>query len=128
MFRIVNETVWNFNEYQCREHFIVLNLSLSLTHTHTRTRARAASPAMMANASRLNNRPNPPLIFRSYASKSTHNTQLTEGVIPGNIRINPRYIRYMQTSRPSQGHYGRDGGRGGGVLAKAVNGLSMNTY
>lgn len=41
-------------------------------------------------------------IFRSYGAKSTPNTRLTEGVIPENIRTNPCYIRYMQTSGRSQ--------------------------
>lgn len=36
--------------------------------------------------------PQSSLIFRRYGPKSTHNTQLTEGVIPLNIRINPCYI------------------------------------
>lgn len=52
--------------------------------------------------------PQSSLIFRSYGPKSTHNTQLTEGVIPQNIGVNLGYIRYTQTSVQSQG---RDGGK-----------------
>lgn len=81
----------------------------------------------MADTCRLNNRPNPPsLIFRSYGPKSTHNTQLTEGVIPQNIGVNLSYIRYTQTGVQSQGHYGGEserGGGGGSVLARLANGL-----
>lgn len=65
----------------------------------------------------------PPLIFRSYGPKSTHNTQLTEGVIPPDIGVNLGYIRYMPTSVQSQGHYG---GRGGGALGSLM-GPSANS-
>lgn len=66
-----------------------------------------------------------PLIFRSYGPKSTHNTQLTEGVIPPNIGVNLGYIRYMQTSVQSQGHYGGKAGeeeaRWGSLMGPSAN-------
>lgn len=64
-----------------------------------------------------------PPLFRSYGPKSTHNTQLTEGVIPPNVGVNLGYIRYMQTSVQCQGHYG---GRGGGALGSLM-GPSANS-
>lgn len=85
----------------------ILFPGIFLSHMLTSTRILPALwPCDDGEHTAFKQSPQSPLIFRSYGPKSTHNTQLTEGVIPGNIRINPGYIRYMQTNGQSQGHYG----------------------
>lgn len=65
------------------------------------------SSLLMTNTSLFNNHapptPSPPSLRVMAVNLAI--IQLREGVIPGNIGINLCYIRYMQTSEQSQGHY-----------------------